>query len=489
MTMDEIVAAVDEWEWEPFKTYTSEQDAEENFAYSGVVEEYASYFRFTLTEFNGGRRPTVSFEFEGGMLNRVFRIYDVPAPGTGETKTTWASATSRDKINGDVDYTDAWAEGAFGECGGYPSMGIFHQERLVLARTNRDPETVWMSKPAAWNDFSTSIPVKDDDSITFTLASKDVNEIRGLASRGDLLLFTASGEWTAKAGAKTDVFTPSSIVVTPSGYRGSHTVPPVEVGGVTFFVQRHGTVVRSIGYSLESDGYVSSDMSILSSHIFEDNPIVAWAYQQSPWSVVWCVLTDGTVAALTFQREHQVTAWTRQKFPDDVKILDVCCVPGDGQDDVYFLSARGASFADLYLMRLKRRDAASNASFTDTPPGGGSGTPVVSTLECLDLEIPAGNTMQGRYKHIAAVMFRLMETRGIKAGIINENTGPGGGKLDVIQFPDRPSPGYRSQRWTGDARMVIPGGTARKARIKVVNDTAAPVTILGVFPEVTSYGG
>jgi hypothetical protein len=361
-------------------------------------------------------------------------------------------------------------------------MGVFHQERLVLARTNRDPETVWMSKPAAWNDFGTSIPAKDDDSVTFTLASKDVNEIRGLASRGDLLLFTASAEWTAKAGAKTDVFTPSSIVVTPSGYRGSHELPILDVGGVTFFVQRHGTAIRSIGYSLESDGYVSSDISILSSHIFDGNPVVSWAYQQSPWSVVWAVLADGTAAALTFQREHQVMAWTRQIFPDSMKLLGVCCVPGDGQDDVYFLAARGEGFADLYAARLKKRVPSAASSFMD------AGETVVSTLECLDLELPAGNTLQGRHKHVSAAMFRVMETRGFKAGILTERPDAAGEKLDTVQFPDRGRPGYQSSPWSGDVRMVLPGGTARRARLKIVNDRAAPLTILGVFPEVNVYG-
>jgi hypothetical protein len=484
----------EDWVWEDFKTYKSDSGAEENFSFSGTVEEYSTLFRFKVGDTDLNKDVSITWSFDGGVFERVFRITSVF--GENALGYTMVSAKSVDRINGSVEATDEWAFGAFGKRTGYPSLGAFHQERLVLARTNGDPETVWMSKPAAWNDFGTSLPAKDDDSISFTLASKDANEIRGLASRGDLLLFTASGEWTAKAGAKTDVFTPSSIVVTPSGYRGSHTVPPIEVGDVTFFVQRHGTVIRSIGYSLESDGYVSSDMSILSSHLFANNPVVAWAYQQSPWSVVWAVLKDGTIAALTFQREHQVAAWTRQKIQpwgtDVPKVLDVCCVSGESQDDVFFLVARDFSGENpngqLYIAKLKPRGN-ENDIFTDEARAGGAGeadkaAAVVSTLECLDLEIPAGNTLQGRYKHIPAVTFRLMETRGIKAGFLNENTDDDGERLDTIQFPDRESPGYRSQRMTGDVRMIVPGGTARQARLKIVNDIAAPVTILGVFPEL-----
>jgi hypothetical protein len=37
-------------------------------------------------------------------------------------------------------------------------------------------------------------------------------------------------------------------------------------------------------------------------------------------------------------------------------------------------------------------------------------------------------------------------------------------------------------------RIVLPGGAARGARIKIVNDAAAPVTLLGIFPEVSANG-
>ena len=42
-----------------------------------------------------------------------------------------------------------------------------------------------------------------------------------------------------------------------------YTAAPLDVGDVTLFVQRQGTTVRSIGYSLDVDGYASSDISIM----------------------------------------------------------------------------------------------------------------------------------------------------------------------------------------------------------------------------------
>lgn len=467
-------------DWEPFKTYASEANAEENFSYSGDVEEYSHSYRF---RYKGNKTSlTVNFSFEGGLVNRVFKVKSFyKVSGT----VNEAVVTDVDGNTEDVGSTDAWAVGSFGPEYGYPSMGIFHQERLVLANTRHSPQTIWMSQPASWHNFGTSIPSKDDDSITVTLASKEVNEIRGLASRGDLLIFTAGGEWSAKAGSKSDVFTPSSLVVTPSGYRGSADIAPLDVGDVTLFVQRQGTVVRSIGYSLDVDGYASSDISILAEHLFKDNPVVAWAYQQTPWSVVWCVLADGTVAALTLQREHQVNAWTHQVFGGG-PVMDVCCIPGTVQDEVYFVVKwDGAGDYPYRVERLRHRDVNGERTFRD----GGDGGPAVHwILECLDWERAINDgTLQGRHKQMPAVTVRLLETKTFFGGVITENSA----RLDEVQFPLEDSPGwYPDGLFSGDVRFLPPGGTGRTCRLRLENGNAepytnaTPITILGIYPEL-----
>ena len=458
-----------QWVWEDFKTHKSGEDSEENFSFSGTVEEYANHYRF---KYSGNDGPIeVAFSFEGGVTSYIFRVVGgITASTATVNPVDGMIVEAEDHIE-----TDAWAFGSFSIPYGYPSCGIFHQERLILANTKHSPQSIWMSQPASWHNFGTSIPAKDDDAITVTLASKEINEIRGLASRGDLLIFTAGGEWTAKAGSKSDVFTPSSIVITPASYRGSANIPPLEVGEVTLFTQRQGSVVRSIGYSLDVDGYSSQDISILSSHIFDGKQIKAWAYQQTPWSVVWCVLSDHTCAALTIQRDHKVTAWTRQVF-DNALIYDVCCIPGDEHDWVYFAVERNHL---MYLERLNRRNLVSDA-FLDIGK-----YPVKSVLETLDWEIKDNKgTIQGRHKHMPAMTLRLLNTKTLKGCVITENT-PSTPLLDELQFPGASSPGaYESGLFSGDVRLVPQGGVGRTCRVRLENDTANPVEILAIYPEV-----
>ena len=468
-----------DWEWETFKTYTSQDGAEENFSFSGDVEEYADHYRFRYK--GSAESITLNFGFEGGMIYRMFRVYKIVGPD-------FAYVEDIEGKRGNVfPYTDAWAIGSFGPNFGYPSMGIFHQERLVLANTPHSPQSIWMSQPASWHNFGASIPAKDDDSIMVTLASKEVNEIRGLSSRGDLLIFTAGGEWSAKAGQKTDVFTPSSIVITPSGYRGSMDMAPLDVGDVTLFVQRQGTVIRSLGYSLEVDGYSAPDISVLSAHLFEDNPVRAWAYQQTPWSVVWCALADGSVAAVTLQKEHQVTAWTRQEFGKNCAVEDVCCIPGERQDDAFFavrrwwrLEETGEEREFIQIEALNHWEAKAGAGvFVD-----GERKPVRSELETMDLELGAGQgTLQARHKQVPVVTLRLMKTVTLRAGIVHYDN-QDDPLLDYLRFPGMLSPGPAEQPFSGDVRMEIPGGVARQCRIRLENDLDAPVGLLALFPEV-----
>ena len=459
------------WVWEEFKTYQSDPGPENtsNYSYSGSIDEYSTHFRFTYSDGGGVR---FNWSFDGGLIQRIVEVADVIDPHN-------AIAVPVDKITGDTSETDEWSISAFGPMFGYPALGVFHQERLILASTPHDPQTMWMSRPASWHDFGTSIPAKDDDSITVTLAAKQVNEIRGLASRGALLIFTGGAEWTARAGSKSDVFTPSSIVVTPSGYRGSAFVEPLDVGTDTLFVQRSGQVVRSLRYSLEADDYASGDMSILSSHLFERRSVERWAYQQDPWGVVWVVLSDGALLALTIQQEHQVTAWTRQDVGGQV--LDVCAIPGDGQDDLFLVVQRDGN-TRVEVLRHREDTFLSPDAFKDA-----GGAPVVSILETLDWEMSTKQgTSQERHRGLQNVTLRLYRTCGLKAGVMTE----GNTLLDELRMGYGLPPGPSSSPMSGDFRIPVPGGLGRSSvRLKLINDRAQPVTITGVFPELVLTSG
>ena len=437
----------------PFRTWVG--DGSNNFGLSVNEEEYGVEYKVIMTGATSGN-VRITWSSGGGLINRNLEI------------NFWGNSTSVgtksvDNIRGSVAETSNWAIGAFGKPFGYPAIGIFHQERLVLGGTPSEPQTIWMSQPASWEDFGTSIPALDTDSITVTLAARNRNDVKSFSSREDLLVFTSEAEWVGAAGSKSDVFTPSSVSFVASGNRGAEPLDPLEVGQSILFLQKHGKTVRALGYQLDIDGYASSELSVLSSHLFEGTKVVRWSYQQEPWSVAWIVLDNGEVLGLTLQQEHQVTAWSRHLFNGHVK--DVCAVPGAEQEELFML-------IDNKLCVMNHREDRvglfNEKTFLDDEI-----SPYVSVFESMELEQNIGNgSLQGRHKQVSGATIRLFRSTGVKAGIVTENSRA----LDRIHDSQTP--------YTGDINVRLPGGAGRLCRIRVENDKPGPLSVLGIFQEV-----
>ena len=62
------------------------------------------------------------------------------------------------------------------------------------------------------------------------------------------------------------------------------------------------------------------------------------AWQQDPDSIVWCVLDDGTLAAMTYLRDQQVYAWHRHTTQG--KVLSVCANSAEDYTEIWLAVER-----------------------------------------------------------------------------------------------------------------------------------------------------
>ena len=110
-------------------------------------------------------------------------------------------------------------------------------------------------------------------------------------------------------------------------------------------MQRGSGAVREFAYNYSADKYLSQDLTILARHVVRDVDIVSWAFQQEPYSVLWCVLSDGTMAALTYMKEQEVIGWHRHDT--DGSFLCTASMPGVPDDQLWFLvRRRGGVFVE-----------------------------------------------------------------------------------------------------------------------------------------------
>lgn len=237
----------------------------------------------------------------------------------------------------DPEETPPASRNPFNATDDYPSTVTYFQQRLSFANTNNNPETVWTSRTGHYKNFTTSNPLQDDDAVTFTMSGRQVNSVRHLLDLGRLLVLTSGGEWTATGGVG-DVLTPTTINLKQYSYNGSSILQPVVIGNNALFLQSRGTIVRDLTFDYQVDGYTGNDLTIFSTHLFEEDTIIDWAYQQIPNSILWAVRSDGTLLGFTYVKEHQVFAWHRHDFNGTVE--NVISIPNGSVDEVYIVVKR-----------------------------------------------------------------------------------------------------------------------------------------------------
>lgn len=265
------------------------------------------------------------------------------------TATTTLQYYDDKNIGADTEDTPIEHKNPFEGSGNYPSQVFFHQQRLGFAATANRPITIWLSRTGDFESMASSVPPKDDDAIEVTLAATQANRIVWLQPDRNALAFGTEGsEWTLQSSEGV-VLTPSTVsfqLQTTNG--GEGTVSALSVGGGVLYVQRGSGAVREFAYNYSADKYLGQDLTILARHIIKDRDITAWAYQQEPYSTLWCVLSDGTFAGLTYMKEQDVIGWHRHTT--DGSILDVAVIPGAPDDQVWFLVRRTAG---VFIERLE----------------------------------------------------------------------------------------------------------------------------------------
>lgn len=242
----------------------------------------------------------------------------------------------------------------------YPSAVAYFDQRRVFAATNNNPQTLWMTKAGSETNLTTSLPVQDDDSISFKIAARQQNRIRHMVPLSDLLLLTAGGEWRVFTGSGEPV-TPTTVIARPQSYVGANNVQPVVTSLSAIYVSAQGSKFRELIYSAEGVGtYKSEDLSVLIPHLTNGYLITDLAFSRGPTPLAWAIRNDGTLLGLTYLPEQVVRGW-HQHTTDGV-FESVCCVAEGNEDVLYVVVCRTINGASVrYVERLNSQLFATQA--------------------------------------------------------------------------------------------------------------------------------
>ena len=72
----------------------------------------------------------------------------------------------------------------------------------------------------------------------------------------------------------------------PQSYVGSNAVQPVVASNNILFAAARGGHLREMGFAREAGGFVTGDLSLRATHLFDNFDIVDLAYAKAPQPVV-----------------------------------------------------------------------------------------------------------------------------------------------------------------------------------------------------------
>lgn len=252
-----------------------------------------------------------------------------------------------------------------GQTYAYPAAVGYFEQRRVFAGSNIKPQTVWMTATGTNSNMSYHLPLQDDDRISFTVASKDLNQIQHVIPLQQLLLLTSAAEWRVSP-LNSDAITPTSISVRPQSYAGASPVQPVMANSTAIYAASRGGHIREISYNYTAGGYISGDLSLRANELFDGRTISDLAYSKEPFPVVWAVSSSGVLLGMTYVPEQSVGAWF--EFGTQGTFESVAVVQEGDSDAMYCVVSRqvgGKKVKTVERMERRGRHARNDDIFLD----------------------------------------------------------------------------------------------------------------------------
>lgn len=459
---------------------------------------------------------------------------------TGFTSATVVTATVQTddggisvlphNIVGSSNATKRWSLGAFGGDQGFPKAVAFYEQRLYFAGTTGQPQTIFGSVSA---DFENNTPgTNDDDALNFTIASDQVNVIKHLLPARFLQILTTSAEFTLSGGTGSQPVTPTNVNILRETTFGTSGVRPLRAGNSTILIQKGQEKVKEITFDLDTDGLLGIDLSILADHITR-NGVTDMVWQQEPELILWFVHNDGRLIGLTYDRANNAVGWHTHPLGGSGTVESITSIPEGSEDTVYMSVKRtingatvrhieymkqiyfGTDVADAYYVDggLSFASGGANvitginhlegetisilvdgATHPDRTVTNGKitldrdalkvhlGYSYTSLMQTLRLEAGAEDGIaQGKIKRIHGATVRFLDTVGAEVGTDTTN-------LDRIPFRSSANPMNQAlSLFTGDKEISFPSGYDNDSRVMVRQNQPLPMTILAVMRRSNTF--
>lgn len=275
--------------------------------------------------------------FEGGDgFWRWFKI-------TEWVSTTVVKAQCKADPLTNFDRSTEWRLGLISATTGYPTCGVFHEDRLCMGGMFGYPDYIVASITGKYEAFSqteTDGSVSDDNALVLKLNARKQGRVMWISSDiRSLLVGTGSSEWSITSADPNAALSARTAKARQGSRRGSANVEPLQIDNQTLFVQRANRTMREMSYVFDVDGYRSPSMSLFSSHLGTPR-FLQLEFAAEPHGLVFARRGDGTVVAITYNKEQDVSAAQVYDFNGIVESISVIPAADGTQDSLWLIVRR-----------------------------------------------------------------------------------------------------------------------------------------------------
>ena len=433
-------------------------------------------------------------------------------------------------IVGASNATTKWSLGAFGGDQGQPRAVAFYEERLYFAGTIGKPQSIFGSVTA---DFENHTPgTEDDDAVNVTISSDQVNIIKHMIPGRFLQIMTSSAEFTLSGGTGTTAVTPTNLNVLRETTFGSGDVRPLRAGASTIMIQKGGEKVKEVTFSLDTDGLVGRDLTVLGEHLARGG-VTDMVWQQEPELILWFVRGDGTLIGLSYDPANNTIGWHQHPLGGSGVVESITAIPSGTEDQVYLSVKRTIDSSTVrhivYMKSIYFNQDVGDAFYVDSGiTYDGAATTTITGLDHLEGEsvqiLADGSThpdktvssgsitldRQASKVHVGLSYNSLVETLRLEAGAddgiaqgkikrihgitarfldtVGAELGPDVNNLDRLPFRDSSmSMDTAVPLFNGDKEIFFPSGYENDAQVVIRQSQPLPMTIVAIMRRSNTF--
>lgn len=289
---------------------------------------------------------------------------------TAVTSTTVATVEVMRGTGDSSTATASWRLGAY-YANNWPSVVSFYDSRLVWANSPSHPRALAVSNSDAPGDYA---PTDEEGKVTDSHGMfLDI-----VAGRADPILWLAEG-----TGSRLIVGTASAIRTVGSANNGKFTpatadqraevpvgcshVPPVRADSSLILTSRTRRTLHDYHYSLDSNGFIAPDTSVLSEHIPKKR-VKKLVWQGAPHNILWGLTDDGNLFGVTVEKAEKVVGFHRHRL-DGAFIEDIEVIATPEDDHLWLSTTRTVNgVTKRYMEELHApfdQDSGDNPYFVD----------------------------------------------------------------------------------------------------------------------------